>query len=232
MRLRTSLAEAVAFTTVTSTLLISVIPNNEHILFVCLFTVEIALPCYLLCCMGKAKTSIEKLACVSALTYACWGSFLLFYPGSPGPYSGRLPVLCRWTWGWIAPIFHPTQLPALFPEVWGQVRRWNWGLIAIFYVAVLLENTSRHGSSAKHKETVLAMMLGLTFGLLWSWLGGVLAITTGLLMLTAASIRRDLRLFLWSRRYTWVLAVFWAFAVSVQVVDPPFPNLPGSTRIL
>ena len=167
--------------------------SDAETVSLCLFGVECIVPCYLLLRLGRSRSALEILVSVMAVAFLCWGALLLFRPGHPGQ------ELQLWTWEPLQDFFQPIT-PYRYGFEWFQVRRWNWGLIALFYMVWLIEAVVTRPGRRPNEETArvpqplrprlagrrsslaaLAVTFGLGVVLGWFWPWWSCAVCAGLL---------------------------------------------------
>lgn len=151
----------------------SVRPGNWHLLELCLVLVEVVLPCYFILRLRHLKSPFEMLTIVIGLTYLVWGALFVFHPRSSGLFTDP--------WATIGLQLHQLVIKELdFDGVKvgfdDDVRRWNWGLLAILYAVLIGEAAAliaRSGRPAGRHIGGEAGDVGFTkvYQLCWSRLG-------------------------------------------------------------
>jgi hypothetical protein len=115
-------------------------------------TVALALPFHLLSRLGRRPSAARMAAAALAMGYLAWGALLRFRPGAPPGDWGTLRALHGMSWYIGDRLGHwPGPFPPPFPDVVDQTMRWNWGLLAAFYAAILFFSLAgRVGRRAAH----------------------------------------------------------------------------------
>ena len=127
-----------AFMGLAAILLIS--PNSGHNNFIkiAMLIVSYAFPLYALGRIGPPRSGAEMLGFVMSSVYLAWGALYLFRPGHPPSYNDVLPEFLGRPLMTFAALFHTVE-PWRDMSKWHLVRRWNWGLMAIFYAGLFID---------------------------------------------------------------------------------------------
>ncbi len=85
----------------------------------------------------------------------------------------------------------------------------------------------RSRSMSRIIRAIPGVLVGLTIGLAWNWLGWISAAAVATLLVGGVALRSPNAL-IGRRARIAVLAALWTFAVSTQFVQPLRPRFPGS----
>jgi hypothetical protein len=171
--------------------------GNSDLFGMCLLLAELLLPCCFIPRLGFPKSSFEILAIVMGMAYLAWGAVFAFRPCSPDPaadpWSSVSQRMCHFV---LVHVYFPAEF---HPHLDVDVRRWNWGLLAILYAVLFVEalsllprpgqlRTSTRGAAGAGRTEIsrrwilqlgpfaagtvtllLGLASGLSLGLLVSW---------------------------------------------------------------
>jgi hypothetical protein len=104
------------------------------------------LPCYFLVHLERPLAESEIAAAALALAYLAWGAAYRFQPARPPRCWTEFYALHRLYWrveiwlGW---------LPSRFYRISPATMQWNWGLLAMFYAAIVTVALKRRASDRR-----------------------------------------------------------------------------------
>jgi hypothetical protein len=103
--------------------------------------IELVLPLYLLVNLERPLSVAKVAAAALATVYLAWGASVIFWPGRSLSEWTVLKAIYKLYW-YIGYRLIPQRPPPL-PVLALETMRWNWGLLAAFYAAILVITVTR-----------------------------------------------------------------------------------------
>jgi hypothetical protein len=141
VRDRATIVESMALIALAATMLSSVVYSRSLIHVLVLLWMVVFFPLRLLIHLARPKSAEEIAAATLAMVYLIWGAAFGFRPG-------RAPYEVDWVaiYGLHNIYWHIGcligQTPPPYPQISLDTMRWNWGLLATFYAAILVQGLS------------------------------------------------------------------------------------------
>ena len=204
---RIKIKNLMVFTGLAALLLVAPRSRHHDLFNISMLISLYVFPLYALARIGLPRSGAEMLGFAMSAAYLAWGALYLFRPGHPPYYNAGLPGFLHRMSMTSNALFHPGQ-PTRYAEVWHFVRRWNWGLMALFYAGLFIDglvtqlrhrgNEQRDGIRSDRAHRTPFRLVGFALwwiALLWfvgsPWGWPVVVGSTSLAIIAAA--RRDWR---------------------------------------
>jgi len=132
---RMPMSTAMALIAAAAVMVVSTRARHSPLSSLVSLSILLALPFYMLVNLRRPKTTVTMAAAALAMAYLAWGAFLAFWPGIRPDDWAPLDAI---HWAEDVLLGRPPA-PAFRTS---EAVRWNWGLLAAFYAAILVASAA------------------------------------------------------------------------------------------